>query len=387
MHRLLALLFLLPSIAFGGTEESVSLDAAIEAYRNGQFAEAREGFMEIQQALHRKEGVWTLSQLDILDYLQAIAVFTGDQESVDRLQILKLSVVEQNYPANHPATISATLAYGEYQQLKARYETARDIFRQTSEQRMETGFNPAPIRLLKNQYLRGVCCKTSTFEEASLTLSEAQGVDQADRAKHLLDMGDLRVLSSRPETSVEYYREAGRAMPALRTHLSKPALIGISRGDRMARVYRDVIDESRQRILLSPLANTKSVGAVTGHPLPVCESHIQGLLGAEDSASLEARLALKVAPTGRAENVTVVASNAPARLTRLVKRLYEISRFRPALVDEDAHTEQIEITQSFTSPEDRGTGFSLSHVATIHACSALARDHDSPVMNGLANIR
>jgi hypothetical protein len=362
-------------------------DIGINAYQNGQFTEAREAFVELQLALHRNEGVWTLSQIDILDYLAAMASIEGDRESADRMQNLKLRVVEHNYPANHPLTVSATLDFAEYQQRMGRYEVARDILEETIEHQMETGYNPAHIRLLKNQYIRGVCCKKSTLEQAHLTLSEAHELDSTDRAKHLLDLGDLTVMSGSPLTSADYYRGAVRILPGLRTHMETPALIGISRSDRMARAYLDVTREHRRLDSRYSLESANPSGAIVGSPLPVCESGVQDLLGSEDYASMEVKLALTVSPEGKAKDITVVESNAPVRLTRLVKRLYEITRFRPALVDDVASSEQIEITQSFEPLTNPSGGLPLAHVATVHTCSELAGFYDWQDMNGLANIR
>ena len=386
--RYLWLLILVLSPSLKADDADSLIKTAFSAYESQDFATAREHFLRAQQEMHKQEGVWTLSQLPIVDHLSEIALRDNDIRTADRVQRYRLKIVSRNFGPDSAEVARAMGTLGNYQQMLARYTRADELFSQASQIDTPGEHNPAASAILFNQYLKGFCCKDRLLQDARRAIHKAGNLDSAERAALLIDLGDVAIMAGEPDASARMYRDAVHVSEPVADRLAKPAFLGISRKDRMTRTYVDAIHKSRhydqQRLFAD---HTIKPGQLVGSPMPMCESRLQDVVGGDDYGAYRIRLGMEIHTNGRARKIRVIESNAPTEMDRLVKKLYGISRFRPASNGENK-TQTIEITQTFGPIAiHEVTDFPHSTLATTHGCFAMSQYFDAGRESRIATVQ
>jgi len=197
-----------------------------------------------------------------------------------------------------------------------------------------------------------------------------------DRARRLIELGNLGIMAGRAGDSIDYYRRAVAALPTQAPAFAHPVFLGISGADRMVRVYRDALAASRHfDATHSHLASGKPPGALIGSPMPLCESRLTDLVGDVPYRDYRMTLQVAVSPAGKVTDVDVVDSNAPSAFNRLVSRLYRAARFRPRMASGKSTADVVRVEQRFdeTSPAGRKAAFPTARIGTMHGCFAMAQ--------------
>ncbi len=388
-HAALVLLFLfLPcTLAAEGLDQQL-IREGVEAENQGDIDTARERYLHAQQYLHREEGVWTLSQIDLIDRLTRIALANNDQQQADKQQSHRFRIIEHNFNDSHPEFVGALVGLAAYRDVTLRYSEARRLYRTATAIHHEHLFNPATVKLLSNQYLRGVCCRQSDIDKATASIQAAGNLDSAEKAELLIRVADIGIFAGRAEYSQVMYSEATQLSSPVEQSLSQPTLLGVSRVDQMTRAYTRAIERSR-KLRKHRLRVDQYVppGSLVGSPLPICEARMQDLVGTLDVQDYQIKLTLEVMPSGKTSNIQIVSSNAPVALNNLMRKLYRIARFRPGLGSDNA--QEIELVQTFGSateidPVDR---FPYSDISAAHGCFALGLLHDRDSVPSMAGLR
>ncbi len=391
MRHFAMLLLLVSHVGVSAQNENITtLQQAYLKLEQRDLVAAEALFYQAQHELHRNEGVWTLSQLPIVDRLTEISLRSHEQKTAAQQQVNRDSISLHNFAEDSPQVAKALVNLGNYHDMMARYGQARRLYREAANLSFSDAFNTATLNLLDNQYLRGYCCNQKTILAARESVNKADSLDTTEKARKMLYIGEFAMLADKPKLGRALFRDAAQLSPDLNTELATPALLGISRTDRMERAYVETLSRSPYfDDYRHAYEEQYAPGRLIGSPMPVCAARISDLVDQGNWESYKVKLSLLITAEGRTKKVKVVETDAPGPLRLLTTRLYHLSRFRPVIENGVPVDATVEVTQTYRAstaeptaqtPEQKNemqaSQFDTANLATTHGCHALAQRYD-----------
>ena len=357
----------------------------ITFFRLGNHDKALESFHKAQHIIHRTEGVKSVAQHKILDWISVVHLKNNDAKLVDTLQRFKYEIYRDTYGEMDPRTVPAMIELGNWLQSTGQYSDSVKAFRQAIEVSEEHNLPTTTLKrslngLAYTYYLKGECCADEYMTIAAEAVGRDNAFDNVEKSRAYIEAADMSlILDGRGQSqSQALYEEAWHYGSSLnQVQYGKPAVLGISRVDRMVRAYRPI---SQMKVYKIP-QETHTFGTrkkpapveIVGAPLQFCAAEIKDLVKNRDYSSYVVDLNFDVLPNGRATDIKIVETNAPSVLNQLIRRMIRLHRFRPKLAEGVPVREQMQMRQTFGADQKADTEqFPPSKLAAIYGCHLLA---------------
>lgn len=340
-------------------------------YDSSNYDLASDAFRRAQHITHRADGVYTLKQLDFVDWLTLINIKTTRTKDADKQQRFYYAINARNYGEDDPRMLPAMhkmadwfRSTGQFSSALKTYEKALFVIEKHELNEIE---KLQPLRGISSvTYLKGVCCSEEQLGEALQIVTRDSGADHVDELDALVHLADMHMIRKRRGKAEQYYRQAwtrlGAGNPLTHELFSTPELLGVSRIEDVYNAYYQTV-EGRSRmnktVYRMPKQNKGSLTfgvkpkapsvAVIGEPLSLCHSRALELAHTDDLEQYFVDVDFTVTRGGGVLNVSLVDSNAPRRLQRYVTNMLRYSRYRPTLRDGEAvDTDNIKLRQTFS---------------------------------------
>jgi tetratricopeptide (TPR) repeat protein len=352
-------------------------------YQTGQYDESMEILRRAQHIIHRQKGVYSLDQLNIVDWITQINLRTNKAREADIQQHYYYMINASNYGENDPRIIPALTKLADWYRRSGQYPSALDAYRRTldlmEELKPEADLERLePLRAISTTlYLQGSCCADEPLSRALEVVTNSSSADLSDQLDALMHLADMRLLQRRHDEARELYQRAWK-MVAPENNMSQrgmdlfgsPTRLGVAKTDDVVTAFRLASEGysqpeyvGSQRIRLgdqvekqgsswSEDSGRSPAGKLIGDPLPLCYSEVLALARTRDVnrlATYYMDLDFTVNQNGKVIAVEVLESNTPFKLGRFVKNMLYNTRFRPRYEDgEPVLTEHVELRQTFT---------------------------------------
>lgn len=342
-------------------------------YDSSDYDLATDAFRRAQHITHRNGGVYTLRQLDIVDWITMIDLKTTRRKDADRQQRFYYSINVRNYGEDDPRMLPAMnkmadwfRSSGQLRNAITTYKKALDVIDRNELNETE---KLQPLRGISSvAYLKGSCCTEKQLGEVLDIVNNDPGSDDVDELDALVHLADMLMVRKKRAKAEQYYRQAwnrlGAENPLTSELFSTPELLGVSRIEDVYDAYYVTVEgRARTNKTVFHISNKndgsfsfgakpkKYSAAVIGEPLSLCTSEALELARTDDADDLEAYFVdvdFTVNRGGGVSNVSLVDSNAPSRLRRYVTNTLRYSRYRPTLLDgETVDTDNIKLRQTF----------------------------------------
>jgi tetratricopeptide (TPR) repeat protein len=348
----------------------------------GLYADARE-------SLHRNDGVYSLRQQEAVKLLTGILLSEAEFVKANRQQKFLHFVRTHALDPDDPDYLSAYRELADWFLQSGQPRRARRLLEEGAEIADSQGDSLLPWAVLINRARRmeGLCCRPNRLQAA---LEEDPGAGSDSLVAAYLAIADTLTLGGREEEAAAFYTKAGELSPASVT--TPPRLITVRRNLRSSR--RDHVETYKIREdprlhydrlrRLDPLEQledsaeppgwflvdadgsnlgfaitednkTSSPGKRTqtliGSPLVFSEDQLDNLLPLKwqkRKEELKIEVSFNVTETGDLEEITVIESNAPSKLRRLITDALRRIYYRPALINgQPTLTRNVHLTQTF----------------------------------------
>ncbi len=354
----------------------------------GDFETATDTLHRAQNILHRDEGVYTPRQLGVIDLLTNMALSDGDYRDADRQQRFSFFLTQRFLEEDDPAKIAAYQEMAEWFMFTGQPRRARRLLKEGIAMAERLQINPLPLAITLNQARRveGLCCSSRRLE------GTLQGVTKSESdtlAATYLELGDSLILSRKGKQAAEYFAKAAELSPMGVSAEPVPIMVKRTFPQRRAnepqryRLERDVFDRptldrmSPQEMMedtsvepqwfmidvnrahkgftlpdigSNPAEDRTSQGLI-GHPVIFSEEQLENLVPLSvllRQPRLRIEISFTVMSDGDLEDVTIVSSNAPNKLDRLLIDSLRRVHYRPALENGIPVTrENVRLTQTF----------------------------------------
>lgn len=369
----------------------------------GRFDMAEESLRKAQHYSHRNDGVYTMRQLEIIDLLFNLNLATGKIDHAEKQQVFSLLVSQHNIAEDSPDLLPALLKRARWQFESGQYQDSRQTL-DGAREIIVTHFgenDPRLVEVLKlearTRQLQGLCCAEKPLKQA-LKIIEAHPELNDEYSFILFSLGDAYLISRKPGLAqhmyhqaivhqksttpdeeigseiapkpIPMYREITRHSPHKRIFKPRQNSFESSRPYQRALMDRPNLEEvdefaffvipydDHQYDIRMPEGRQRQTGngsirQLIGEPIQFELGYLQTNLPSSYTSEgklneVFIHLNLSVMANGRATNLEITESNAPAKLNQLLKRVLAQSRFRPRLMDGKAvDTDNIEFVQTF----------------------------------------
>jgi len=334
---------------FSETLINAIMARALAQYSMDQPADAEDSFRRAQHIMHRNAGVYAVDQISVISWLTRTNLKLGEPLAADREQRFLLKVAEQvygpdsvellpvlhrlgGYFANRGSTISVLAADEMRLHRDQLFRYSVNLY-QRAVSIIEQNFGENDLRLV--QPLRGLAnarmlqITNRKYAEAALERSleivqSNPNSDATDRARALIDLGDLYV---------------------------------ITRDSRASQVYLEAWDILQENEETQELANNLFGAPVRLFPR---ETPVLPLERRPHAASkgdpLFVSLEYTVNADGGVSKVSVLEKNVPNEQVRLLRHRVKGTKFRPRIVDaEIISTDGLVMYQRYQVIERKGS--------------------------------
>ena len=376
-------------------------------YQQQRYEDAMNALLRAQHITHRSDGVYTMDQLTIVDWLTSINIKAGRIKNADSLQKLYYRINEKNYGADDQRMIPAMTKLADWFRASGQYRDALQTYRRslTMVEKRDGDSELESVSLLRAissvLYIQGNCCPDEPLDRSLNIVMGDPTTDAEDRLDALIQMADLTLVKKDESRARKLYRKAWKMITSISSlgHKSKelfeqPTRLGMGRSDEVAlafeRTSRNYLSGKSRRTQVV-LANNSGMSfsfgkqepkhdRLIGSPLPLCHSQVLDLARTRREAKLSdyyIDLDFTVDQNGKVRTVEVVNANIPARLTRYVKNMLRSTRYRPRMVEgEPVITDHVGLHQTFTGSQglnhhsDAPVAFDTSVI--LQGCQLLA---------------
>lgn len=344
-----------------------------------------------QNIAHRNEGVYTPSQLRIVEILTNLALKDRAWDDANRQKKFAFFVTRHAFEDDQPEVLSAFSAMGNWYMNTGQPRRARKLMQEARELAVKTGQDPLPFAILENRARRieGLCCNPQKLIDA-LETSTFNHLPEVLIATYL-EIADTLTLGGKSQRASEYFRNT--VNHGVQKVSTPPVLLGVRRNlskpfsDQSIafRVIRDSPMTAGQRLrrlteqqrleepneepgwfLVDPDGShrgfstrdshesydrDKRTYAMIGSPIMFSEDQLDQLLPLrleKRKETLKIEISYNITETGDLENIDVIESNAPVKLNRLVTSALRKINYRPALVNGvPVATDNVTLVQTF----------------------------------------
>ncbi|MDK1024135.1 MAG: tetratricopeptide repeat protein [Gammaproteobacteria bacterium] len=347
------------------------------------YPQALEVLRRAQHIMHRADGVYTLDQLGVLDWITRARLLSNEPKLADRQQRFAFQVTAHNYAPGDVRLIGALHKLGNWFRETGQYSDALATF-QSLRETMLLNFEDNDLRLIDPlraiasiYFLQESCCADELLQQIVDVLAANPGSDVEDEIWAITELADV-VLARRHTKRATNLYESAWVLSTQRTIntpvqdiFSQPKRLGIVHKKDLIAAFRDVESgPDRHNKIVYTLADINSqrrssasisfggAGKVPrqsliGNPLPLCYPQVLDLSKdqkLEDLADYYVDLDFTVNETGRVSQVNIVQTNAPGKLGRYVRNLLRKTLYRPRMVDgSTVATRHLKVRQTFSS--------------------------------------
>lgn len=375
-------------------------------YLNQDYAESLAVLRRAQHITHRNDGVYSLDQLIIVDWITSNHLKTNAFSAADVQQRFSYRINEVNFGADDPRMIAAMTKLGNWFRNSGQLADALKIYRKSLRLLEQQGTDSdlqliEPLRAISSTlYLQGGCCPDEPLDRALNILLNDPGSDEQDRVEALLDLADMLLLKRNGSRAKQLYQKVWRMMASDKVgktseeFFSKPTRLGISQTDDVVSAFRKAkkgYSRGKPDVIYlnapakhAPVADVddeeKGQRGLIGSPLPLCYPQLLDLAkvtGKEQLANYYMDFDFTVNEDGQVVEIAVVDSNTPPKLGRYVKNMLQRTRFRPRFSEgEPVASKHMGMHQTFTIgqgmnyPSD--SPLADSNAAIFQGCQILA---------------
>lgn len=376
-------------------------------YQQQDYAESMAVLRRAQHITHRDDGVYTLDQLNIVDWITSIHLRTNSILDADRQQHFYFKINENNFAADDRRMMGPLTKLGDWLRRSGQYPDALKIYRQSMSLLEQHGSDSdpqliGPLRAISSTlYLQGACCPDEPLDRALNIAVSDPGSDADDRLEALILLADMSLVKKNERKAKELYQQAWH-MIASENEVSKkakalfsaPIRLGISRTDDVVNAFRRALsgnanakpvilfNEVEVAARMAQFADSENPEReeLIGTPLSLCYPQLMNLVKGNNKEQLTdyyMDFDFTVNQDGQVIEVSVVDTNTPVRLGRYVKNMLHKTRFRPRFAEGKAvASKHIAMHQTFTSSggSDRRdkSPFASSKAAVFQGCQLLA---------------
>lgn len=342
-------------------------------YDSSDYDLAIEAFRRAQHITHRNEGVYSLGQLDFVDWITLVNIKTANSKNADRQQRFYYTVNVKNYGEDDPRMLPVMnkmadwfKSTGQYREALQTYEKALAVIEKYKLGIVEKLY---PLRGLSTvTYLKGSCCTQALAEALQIVTTDPE-FDHVDELDALVHLADMHMIRKKKSEAKKYYQQAWRRLgarnPLTDNLFSTPKLLGVSRIEDVYKAYYQTVESRSQmnKIIYRAQQNRSEASfqivtdsilpeiPIIGEPLSLCHSQALQLAHTNDSQDLEQYfidVTFTVTSEGGVRNVSLVDSNAPSKLQRYVTNTLRQTRYRPTLKEGEAvESNNIKLRQTF----------------------------------------
>lgn len=376
-----------------------------------RYPDAMEAFRRAQHIMHRNEGVYTLTQLDLVDRISSINVVSKQSLDADIQQRFYYRINQKHYKTSDPEIIPAMEKMGAWLRKTGQYRESLLIYRDMVDLILDKdpSGGAAMVKALRAVasvlYLQGNCCPEKTLQKVVDIIRVDPTMDFFEEIDALVELADMNLITRHVSRAKTLYRIAW-AMHSqnkeirLRTDniFASPVQLGVRRREDAMHAFTNAKAGNIWRFTRgnrpgnfgltrdfnfeasSDLSMTFGKAELIGKPLPLCYPQILDLVNAsskKDLAEYYIDLDFTVNDVGRPTQLAIKSTNAPAALGRYVKNMLYRTRYRPKVVEgTTVDTEHVAFRQTFTAMH-RQTGqheslLAYTSTAVVHGCNILA---------------
>lgn len=380
-------------------------------YKTGQYDKSLEVLRRAQHITHRQSGVYSLDQLDIVDWITQINLRKNQFQEADAQQRFYYTINKNNFGEDDPRIIPALTKLGYWYRQSGQYPSALAAFRRTLDL-MEELQPTAEMELIKllnaiasTLYLKGSCCADEPLARVLDLVVNSPSADKSDELEALIHLADMNLIQKRHEKAKKLYRQAWNMVASDTTISQKgkdlfsmPTRLGVNKTGDVVTAYRlakngyalpesvgtDIVHISNpgKKSRKSASVNERYPGSrqLVGEPLALCYPQVLDLARLKNADNLDTfymHLDFTVSQKGKVIKVVVIDSNTPYKLGRFIKNMLSNTRFRPRFAaGEPVLTEHVELHQTFESATNRShlrdTPLPSSTSAIFEGCQLLA---------------
>ena len=362
---------------------------------NQDYAGAGDLLQRAQHITHRKDGVRTVSQVEAVQLLSDIAIATGDYGAANLQQKFIFFLKQRQTNEGQPPSLEAWFDFTHWLLNTGQPVRARRLLKEAfdlathPDQQLYAGLLDDQARKLQ-----GLCC-SNLLADAIDQARGADGVSASRLAAAYLAQADSLLLERREDEAAGWYLKAAALNPAdanteariipargvitsLRQdritgyRLSQPHFGDPDRLEMMTRTEQlEHEHQSPQWFIVNggeqmgfrlkdghqATRLTREVQMLVGAPLMFDEEQLKFMLPGylqlpAARSGLAVTLGFDITPAGRAVNIGVVDSNAPAKVNRLLTKALGRVVWRPKLVNGiPVAKTNVRIVQTFDAPK------------------------------------
>jgi hypothetical protein len=359
----------------------------------GNPVEANDAFEQALHVLRRNEGVYTLTQLEVIDQLTEMALVNRDPMAADTQQQLAHYISERQYGQGSPELLPSDWRLVRWYIDSGQYSRALRHVTATLEALDSPATDPRRIEghllAADARRLQGICCSEKPLQDA-LAIVEANPDLPADlRHSAYLALGDAFIVSRKPEEAAQYYsmieddmtrppqpiamsRVLDRSRQSLLTMYKvndAPRSSGLTRMTRDESLSADYQPPQQFRVPLGDNdynvrimdtmggpSESDKIYSVVGRPFQFYTEQLRTLIpirerSADEISKMEITMSFTVETDGRLTEAVIVESNAPTKVEKLMRDVIDNARYRPGLEQGiPVRIENVTVTQSFPMP-------------------------------------
>lgn len=354
-------------------------------YETGENELALDKFREAQHIAHRNDGIYTLTQLDAMDWISATISRGGKFPAVDAQEKFYYKINEKNYPGNDLRMLAARQRLGTWLKDSAQYREAMKLHKDTlaliNTANEEEHYRAIPFlrEMSSVAYLSNRCCRDKPLEEVVNLLQGVPTGDVEELIAATLHLADMKLLSKEiDEAKVLYQRawvlrsDTPDTEKRREEEFGHPIQLGYSNildGVKMydearrngltslgLKTYYPNADKSRGTSVIFGFGETPRKQRMIGEPVFMCYLQVREFLPADGDMKLDTYymdLGLSIKQNGRVAKIKIKDSNTPGRLSRYVKKLLSKIRYRPKMENGSPVTSELAVRQTFNDVDLR----------------------------------
>lgn len=377
-------------------------------YQTQRYADSLDMLRRAQHIAHRNDGVYTLKQLSIVDWITQVNLATEQFLAADLQQRFAYRINVSNYGESDQRMIPAMSKLGNWLRDTGQYRQALTIYHKALAV-TETSLGDMDLKLVSQLraisatlYLQGRCCADEPLHRALDIVVHEPSTDAADELAAIMHLADMSLLTSKAGKAKKYYKRAWNMLASedrineeAERLFAAPTRLGVSRVSDVVSAYRQAERRRPQsafvKVIVPAQSNSGGVSfsfkrserrprGLIGKPLALCYPQVLDLvkLGSkEDLSEYYMDLDFSVSQEGKVANIALVESNTPSRLSRYVKNILRLTRFRPRLQEgEPVVTDNISLRQTFAVVQNTNSDAdypqNVHKTAIMHGCNLLA---------------
>jgi TonB family protein len=370
----------------------------------GRLDEAENSLRRAQHLMHRDDGVYAMRQLEVVELFTLLHLSQDNAKTAERQQQFALQIGRHNATENSPDLIPSLLKMSQWQLETGQFLKSRATLKETK-QIITSNFGDEDVRMVavlrleaKTRLLQGICCAWENLKEAKAIIS--QNPSQSDEyAELLFDLGDAYIISKKTDRAADTYNEAWEVVSRqsggqpdspprqlamfkeLSEHHSQKKIYKIDRDPFGYARYRQIThldkyfeDQMEPQFFVTSMYDNQYNVRIYGRRTKIRdEDPIRKMIGEPvqfdyqqlifmlpvgfksdfNIRELSILVDFTVNEDGKTSDVYIVESNAPLKLDKLMRRVVQSSRFRPAFKEGLAIRQpHVRITQTFSPYSD-----------------------------------